>query len=553
MSLTNILANMRNMSLVYYSGWVVHGNAYGSYAAVQAKFQIIALSPMGPGILLLLPLVKKWGRRQCCWVGGTLCAVGSLATFLSPGHGIIIYIGTAFGAIGSLFFNYTMITYMGDVIDHVEWKTKIRCDGVTGGFTSAALMFAVGIAQGLFNLGLMATGYAQPRQIGTGADGVALYADQAAAATGWADLDSLAATVALSLRPRTRYTWTVAVRTDAGEEGTSGENWFETGKLNEPWAASWIGCEDSEPRHPVFFRDITPVKPVAAARLYICGLGLYEAAWNGEKLGGEYLTPYCNNYNSFVQYQTYDVTEQLQRAGTLSVTLGNGWYKGRFGYDDRTGKPYYGDSWKLLAELRLTYADGTEEVIGTDEKWTVIRSNITFSNIYDGEHRDDTLPALPPEKARLAEPSAGRLTERYSTPVHRALAGGDRPGESHSGFPHHRGAGVASPGRGAAQPARWSAGHSRRGGQDSHRPARQGHPQRGILRRPRRGEHLPEGKGPPRRAVCRRRGAGALQLGNAGPRHGRPDRPAGGGDGIPLCHRLAGGAAAGPELERAAA
>ena len=185
MFLTNILANMRNMSLVYYSGWVVHGNAYGSYAAVQAKFQMIALSPMGPGILLLLPLVKKWGRRQCCWVGGTLCAVGSLAAFLSPGHGIIIYIGTAFGAIGSLFFNYTMITYMGDVIDHVEWKTKIRCDGVTGGFTSAALMFAVGIAQGLFNLGLMATGYAQPRQIGTSAEGVALYADQTAAATGW--------------------------------------------------------------------------------------------------------------------------------------------------------------------------------------------------------------------------------------------------------------------------------------------------------------------------------------------------------------------------------
>ena len=185
MFLTNILANMRNMSLVYYSGWVVQGNAYGSYAAIQAKFQMIALSPMGPGILLLLPLVKKWGRRQCCWVGGTLCAVGSIIAFLNPGRGMMIYIGTALGAIGSLFFNYTMITYMGDVIDHVEWKTKIRCDGVTGGFTSAALMFAVGIAQGLFNLGLMATGYVQPQQIGTSAQGVALYADQTAGATGW--------------------------------------------------------------------------------------------------------------------------------------------------------------------------------------------------------------------------------------------------------------------------------------------------------------------------------------------------------------------------------
>ncbi len=50
---------------------------------------------------------------------------------------------------------------------------------------SAMMMFAVGIAQGLFNLGLMVTGYTQPQQIGTSAEGVALYADQAAAATGW--------------------------------------------------------------------------------------------------------------------------------------------------------------------------------------------------------------------------------------------------------------------------------------------------------------------------------------------------------------------------------
>ena len=234
--------------------------------------------------------------------------------------------------------------------------------------------------------------------------------------TGWGPLDSLAAPVELTLRPRARYTWTVAVRTDAGEEAASAENWFETGKLDEPWAGKWIGCDDAQPRHPVFSREIVPAKPVAAARLYLCGLGLYEAAWNGEKIGGEYLTPYCNDYNSWVQVQTYDITEQLQTAGVLSVILGNGWYKGRFG-PDRQEKPYYGGSWKLIAEVQLTYTDGTEEVVGTDEDWTVTRSNITFSNLYDGEHRDDTLPPLPPERARLVEPPAGKLTARYSTPV----------------------------------------------------------------------------------------------------------------------------------------
>lgn len=66
---TNILSNMRNISLIYYSGWVLNGNSYGLAASIQAKFQMIALSPMGPGILLLLPLVKKWGRTRCIWVG----------------------------------------------------------------------------------------------------------------------------------------------------------------------------------------------------------------------------------------------------------------------------------------------------------------------------------------------------------------------------------------------------------------------------------------------------------------------------------------------------
>lgn len=213
--------------------------------------------------------------------------------------------------------------------------------------------------------------------------------------TGWANLDSLAAPVDLALRPRTRYTWTVAVRTDAGEQAESAENWFETAKQDEPWQAAWIGCDGAEPRHPVFSCPVTPQKPVAAARLYICGLGLYEAAWNGEKIGGEHLTPYCNDYDAWVQYQTYDVTAQLQGPGVLSVTLGNGWYKGRFGFIPNP-KPYYGDSWKLLAELRLTYADGSEAVIGTDASWQVTRSNLIFSNIYDGEQRDDTLP--PPQR-----------------------------------------------------------------------------------------------------------------------------------------------------------
>lgn len=240
--------------------------------------------------------------------------------------------------------------------------------------------------------------------------------DNLLADTDWGNLDSLGTMVELKLKPRTCYFWTVAVRTDAGEEAVSETQWFETGLMGEAWQASWICADETQPRHPVFSKEIVPQKAVAAARLHICGLGVYEAAWNGEKIGEEYLTPYCNNYHSWLQYQTFDVTDQLQQKGVLSVTLGNGWYYGRFGFE-RNPKPYYGTGKKLIAQLVLRYEDGTEEVIGTDESWLAGRSNITFSNIYDGEHRDDTLPQTEKEYAILASVPEGKLTARYSTPV----------------------------------------------------------------------------------------------------------------------------------------
>ncbi len=181
----NICGNLRNISLIYYSGWVVNGNAYGNVAAIQAKFSMIALSPMGPGILLMLPLTKKFGRTKTIWTTSVLTIAGSVLAYLSVGKGTMIYAGTALAAIGNISFSYMIMTYMGDVIDQVEWKTGVRADGFTGGLVSAMMMFAVGIAQGLFNLGLMVTGYMQPQQIGTSPEGIALYAEQTKNAVNW--------------------------------------------------------------------------------------------------------------------------------------------------------------------------------------------------------------------------------------------------------------------------------------------------------------------------------------------------------------------------------
>jgi alpha-L-rhamnosidase len=239
--------------------------------------------------------------------------------------------------------------------------------------------------------------------------------------TGWADLDAHACTLDVLLTPHERYEWTVSVRTDAGEEATSEPAWFETAKPREPWIAQWLTCDYDEPRHPVFFKELALRGEVAMARLHVCGLGVYEARISGRRVSEERLAPGTHAYDQWLQYQTYDVTDLVHDGARLEIALGHGWYSGRFGFV-LSDKGFYGDDWRLIAEMHLTYTNGTEQIIGTDGSWQVTRSNVTFSNIYDGEHRDDTLPPVAPVPATLlpagqAAEATARLHGRLSLPV----------------------------------------------------------------------------------------------------------------------------------------
>ncbi len=238
--------------------------------------------------------------------------------------------------------------------------------------------------------------------------------------TGFAScVSSLGYAADLPLKPRTEYTWTVAARTDAGDEAESPVCIFETGKRDEPWTGRWITCAEGD-RLPVFHRVFRPEagREIKRARLYICGLGLYDAAWNGERIGDEVMTPYCNNYNAWRQVITHDVTEQAKQGGELTVMLGAGWYSGRFHHRSRPGDPgYYGRDLRLICEMRVDYADGESVCVPSDDRWFVTRSRLTFSGIYDGEHRDDTLPDTGPEAVTVLPDAPGKLEDRLSPPV----------------------------------------------------------------------------------------------------------------------------------------
>lgn len=86
---------------------------------------------------------------------------------MSVGKTAAIYGGTAFYSIGSMALIYSMLTFVGDAIDHVEYSQGIRVEGLTAAVVDFAEMFSKGIGQALFNLGLMISKYATPEVVGS--------------------------------------------------------------------------------------------------------------------------------------------------------------------------------------------------------------------------------------------------------------------------------------------------------------------------------------------------------------------------------------------------
>ena len=229
-------------------------------------------------------------------------------------------------------------------------------------------------------------------------------------------LSSLAVPADIELRPRTRYYWQVSVTADDGDAGVSETAWFETGKREEPWQAQWIAAPFAE--HPVLRKSIFVEKDIVSARLYICGLGLYEAYLNGVKIGEDFLSPGYDSYQRQIQVQTFDTAALLHKGeNDLSVLLGKGWYMGRYGFGDKIDC-IYGNRMQLLAELRIVYSDGSEEITGTDESWRSAISPILDSNIYDGE-TCDARRENPEEYKTVIPVSApeGRPIDRIGLPV----------------------------------------------------------------------------------------------------------------------------------------
>ena len=137
-------------------------------------------------------------------------------------------------------------------------------------------------------------------------------------------------------KPRERIDWSVQLWDETDTAGETASAWFEMGL--DTWQAKWIDPElphEEVERQPssVLTKKFT-VSETADARLYIAVHGMYEASLNGRRVGEFVLAPGTDDYRLRNQYQTYDVSRLLNVGeNELTVTLGDGWYRGNNGVD----------------------------------------------------------------------------------------------------------------------------------------------------------------------------------------------------------------------------
>jgi len=178
---------------------------------------------------------------------------------------------------------------------------------------------------------------------------------------------------------------------------------WETALLDpKDWSGRWIEDGKPAPRKdedfyaddpaPLFRKAFTLPRGVKRARLYVTGLGYYEASLNGRRVGDHVLDPGWTDYRKRVFYSTYDVTGLLRKGeNMIGAAVGNGWFNplplrmwGNRNLRESipVGRP------RLIGQLDIELEDGSRLVVGTDASWQVRGGPILRNNVYLGEVYD---------------------------------------------------------------------------------------------------------------------------------------------------------------------
>ena len=232
------------------------------------------------------------------------------------------------------------------------------------------------------------------------------------------------------LGPRSQVSWRVRTYEDSGWSEWSEADEFETALYGPiDWCADFIGTGAEETlaargnRAALYFkRTVSIDSAITKARFYATAHGIYELHIDGERIGDLELSPGFTAYRSHLEFQTYDVTDQMTLGEhTLVATVSDGWWRGAVGFTHQDC--CYGKDLALLAQLELVGAYGDVTTIGSDTSWYVSSEGaILASDLMEGEHVDQRTPFPPTtgwRSARVVGSPDSRLTVSPSPPTRR--------------------------------------------------------------------------------------------------------------------------------------
>ncbi|MBI5690177.1 MAG: family 78 glycoside hydrolase catalytic domain [Verrucomicrobia bacterium] len=199
-------------------------------------------------------------------------------------------------------------------------------------------------------------------------------------------------------------------------EGFDAVGWKPAAVAAEVDAAPWGKiARRQETSSPAFEKRFTAARAVREATLHITGLGYYEANLNGARVGHKVLDPSPTKFDRRVLYSTYDLTGRIQPGeNTLRVLVGHGWYDVRsvavWNFDNAPWRDFP----RMIAQLELTYEDGSRQTVVSDGSWRQVASPLGFDCIREGEVIGKTPPGAPDlarqdVRAEVVAAPAGRL------------------------------------------------------------------------------------------------------------------------------------------------
>jgi len=178
--------------------------------------------------------------------------------------------------------------------------------------------------------------------------------------------------------------WIGAI-TKADSHLPEGRN-YHTATFNRQKKDALINASDSLSRRSIMLRKPFSVnKEIKEAVVYISGLGHYELTINSKKIGNSEFAPLWTDYDKTVNYNVYELNaKELQKGeNAIGVLLGNGMYNT---LAERYSKFYvsFGPP-TLFFKMKITYKDGSEEIVKSDETWKYSKSPIIYNSIFGGE------------------------------------------------------------------------------------------------------------------------------------------------------------------------